>query len=94
MKTLLLALGLTLALLFVAGATATQAADDHPDSPAILDIAPQTDDVDSDNDTRVWVQSWTILAAIGAAGVGLILFMVRVVLGWVKPPPVLDEEGH
>jgi hypothetical protein len=91
MKLVLLALALTFGLLVVGGATATQAADDvDNDGPAIVSVAPQTDDVSAD-DTRVWVQGWTVLAVVGAACVGLVAMMVRVVMGWVKPPPELDD---
>ena len=48
----------------------------------------------ADDDTRVPVQVWTVLAAGGAAGVGLVVYLLRVVMGWVKPPPPQKEPDH
>jgi hypothetical protein len=49
---------------------------------------------DSANDQRVPVQLWTVLAAGGAMGVGLVLFLLRIALGRVKPPPPQEEAHH
>ena len=89
MRPLLLALVLVLGATLAIGVTATQAADTQ-DAVAV-DVAPQADD--AGDDTRTWVMGWTVLAAVGAAAVGLLAMMLRVVMGWVKPPPELDE-GH
>ena len=33
-------------------------------------------------------------AAALALSIGLVLFLIRLVMGWVKPPPPLQEEQH
>ena len=85
---MLVAFALTAGVLAVLGPTAVQAVDGD-DEVAIVDVSPQTSDADEDN--RVWVQSWTLVAAVGAAAVGLLAFMVRAIMGWVKPPPPQEE---
>ncbi len=50
-------------------------------------------DVADENAERVPVQVWTVFAAGGALSAGLLLFLLRVVMGGVKPPPS-QEEGH
>lgn len=52
---------------------------------------------DGAEDTRVPVQVWTVMAAGGAMAVGLVLFLVRVLLGRAQPPPPPQEgeaSGH
>jgi hypothetical protein len=65
----------------------------HDDAPAIIDHVPAQDDAAAQGDTRVPVQVWTVLSAAGAMAVGLLFFLVRLVLGWVKPAPPSQEEG-
>jgi hypothetical protein len=49
---------------------------------------------DSDTNHTLAVQLWTVLAAAGAMGLGLVFFLVRVALGRVKPPPPQEEAHH
>ena len=55
-----------------------------------IDVAPQASD--DDDDTSMRVVLWTLLAAGIAAGVGLVLYMVRVLLGRVQPPTVQQQK--
>ena len=64
------------------------------DSPALPVAFAQNDSAIDDEDTRLSVQLWTVLAAAGAAGVGLLAFLLRAVMGWVKPPPPQEEPPH
>ncbi len=59
-----------------------------------LGLAPIQGTEAQDDGQRVPVQLWTVLAAGGAAGVGLVLFLLRIALGRVKPPPPQEEARH
>ncbi len=90
-RAILIGAALVAALFVLAGAATAQAADDSPET-GIVDVAPQADA--AVDDSRVEVQTWTIFAAVSAAGVGLIVLAVRVAMGWVKSPPPPDESRH
>jgi hypothetical protein len=49
---------------------------------------------DDGDDDRVEVMVWTVFAAALALSIGLVLFLVRLVMGWVKVPPTPQEEHH
>jgi hypothetical protein len=66
------------------GGSALGHAQDEPESPARAD----------DEDQRVPVQVWTVFAAGVAMGLGLLGFLLRAVMGWVKPPPPQEEAHH
>jgi len=42
----------------------------------------------------VAVQLWALGAALGAAALGLVAYMVRRALGLVEPPPSQEETPH
>lgn len=65
-------------------------ASDDASGPAQIDRSAQTSD--EGDDTSMEVVLWTVLAAAIAAGVGLLLYMVRVILGRVQPPPVQPQD--
>ena len=63
-------------------------------SPQVTQTQEDEQDTASGNDDRVAVQVWTVLAAGGAAAVGLVLFLLRLALGLVKPAPPQQDESH
>lgn len=64
------------------------------DGVTIGQAAPQGDAPPAADDTRLPVQLWTVLAAGGAAAVGLVFFVVRVMLGRVGQPPPEEDGGE
>ena len=87
-------------LLWIAGGTSgLAAAHEMERTPAAVEQempatgAPIQVDSAADEDNRVSVQLWTLVAVGGAAGVGLLLLLLRIAMGWVRPPPQ-EEGGH
>jgi hypothetical protein len=63
------------------------------DGPTIsAQTEPQNDN--SNDDTRVPVQLWTVFGAVAAGCVLLVLQVVRFAMGWVKRPGPQDEAHH
>ncbi len=99
MRTLMLAAAVTFALLWVVAITV----DEHGSALALGDedvgwTAPAGDFAqgasDADGDERVPVQVWTVFAAGSAMAVGLVLYLLRLVMGWTRPPPPQEEHEH
>ncbi len=91
LRAILIGAALVAALFVLASATTAQAVDDVPDI-EVVDVTSQIDG--AADDSRVEVQTWTVFAAVAAAGVTLLVFAGRVMMGWVKPPPPPDESPH
>ena len=93
MKNLVLAV-IVVALAMTGGVLDSASASEQAPSVAgdsiALDL--QADEVAGDN--VVDVQVWTLVAVGAAAAVLLLLFLLRVAMGWVKPPPASEESSH
>ena len=63
-------------------------------APVLAQVQEDEDAAGSDGDERVPVQVWTVFAAGAAAGVGLVLYLLRLAMGWVRPPPSQEEGRH
>ncbi|MGB2695904.1 MAG: hypothetical protein WBD55_12080 [Dehalococcoidia bacterium] len=75
-----------------ANASTTSASSAYSEAPQIS--AQANGDSSTTDGSRDNVQVWTVLAAGGAAAIGLVLYIVRVVLGRVQPPPPQEESHH
>ncbi len=91
-RVLLLTAALLVGVVAFFGPTSAHAADDEVEIAAV-EVSPQIDGV-ADDDSRVEVQAWTLVAVAGGAAIGLLALMVRVIMGWVKPPPPQEESPH
>ena len=53
----------------------------------------QAEELAGENDV-VDVQVWTLMAVGVGAAVLLLALLLRIAMGWVKPPPPQEESGH
>jgi hypothetical protein len=58
------------------------------------ELGVQQDQSDDGDDNRVEIMVWTVFAAALALCIGLLLFLLRLIMGWVKAPPAPQEEHH
>lgn len=96
MKNLVLgAVVLVLAITFAGGVLDFASAFDQPPASAGDSMAPdlQADEVTGGDDV-VDVQVWTLVAVGAAAAVLLLALLLRIAMGWVKPPPPQEETPH
>ena len=96
MKSLLLSAAVVvLAMTFAGGVlNVAVAADQTPelsDESAVVEL--QAEELTGENDV-VDVQVWTLVAVGVAAAVLLLALLLRVAMGWVKPPPPQEETPH
>jgi hypothetical protein len=64
------------------------------DSSAAPQVHTLTQETTDNDDDRVPVQVWTIIASVAACAVGLLGFYIRLRLGRVAPPPEQPDAGH
>lgn len=76
-----------------ADAPAAQASYAESASPSIVAQEDGNDTGAAAGDARVDIQLWTLIASGGAAAIGLVLFVVRVAMGWVQRPTPEEIEA-
>ena len=96
MKSILLSAAVVvLAITFAGGGLdVAVAADQTPelsDESAVVEL--QAEELTGENDV-VDVQVWTLVAVGVAAAVLLLALLLRVAMGWVKPPPPHEDTPH
>ena len=96
MKSLLLSAAVVvLAITFAGGVLdVAVAADQTPelsDESTVVEL--QAEEVTGENDV-VDVQVWTLVAVGVAAAVLLLALLLRIAMGWVKPPPPQEDTPH
>ena len=96
MKYLVLgAVVIVLAISFAGGLSNVAVAADQ--TPELTDestaVELQAEEVTGENDV-VGGQVWTLVAVGAAAAVLLLALLLRVAMGWVKPPPPQEETPH
>lgn len=108
-RTIVLAAAATVAFVWIVGGASTPSPSAAQERASVLapvdaaegwpaaEVAPAQggdEEANPDGDERLPVQLWTLVAAGGAAGVGLLAFLLRLAMGWVKPPPPAEESHH
>jgi hypothetical protein len=95
-RALLAAVGLVLlgAFAVVAFEAPLASAAESRDFDAGHDSGVQQDQSDDGDDNRVEIMVWTVFAAALALCIGLLLFLFRLIMGWVKAPPAPQEDHH
>lgn len=96
MKSFLLSAAVVvLAMIFAGGGLDVAVAADQ--TPELTDestaVELQAEEVTGENDV-VDVQVWTLVAVGVAAAVLLLALLLRVAMGWVKPPPPQEDTPH
>lgn len=86
---------IALAISFAGGVLDVASASEQPaavaDGSSAADL--ETEREAGENDV-VGVQVWTLMAVGAAVAVLLLALLLRVAMGWVKPPPPQEETPH
>jgi hypothetical protein len=93
---IVLLVSLVAVLAVTRAAHAAQMTDMAPNQQSAIERQTDGESPSADEDTKVAVQLWTIMASAGAAAVFLVLFFLRIVLGRgpVVPPSQEDAAHH
>jgi hypothetical protein len=84
---------LVLGALVAGGSVSTVAAASSSEADPTIELSVQQGQESGDDD-RVEIMVWTVFASALALSIGLLLFLLRLIMGWVKAPPPPQEEHH